>query len=70
MKKTYIAPSVQMMDAKIDNHLLAGSPHPDDSVHIEADGESIPVSGSDAGTKHPTDIDYAKKFDSWSAWDE
>lgn len=70
MKKTYIAPSVQMIEAKIGNHLLAGSLHPEEDVDIKADDETIPVSGSDTGTSHPTDIDYAKKFDSWSVWDE
>lgn len=70
MMKVYIAPSVQMIDAKIDNHLLEGSPHPEKNLNINANGENITVSGSDAGTKHPTNLDYAKKFDSWTSWDE
>lgn len=70
MKKTYIVPRAFMIETRVDNCLLAGSPHPDDDVRIDANGEQIPVNKSDAGTTHPTDIDYAKKFDSWSAWDE
>lgn len=71
MKKKYDAPMVQIMSMSENTHLMVGSPKPNENVQVNTpDGGTITVSTTDKGLDIPDYIDYSKKFDSWSGWEE
>lgn len=73
--KKYIAPSVQIT-ALIEEENLLGLSNPNKNVKATtSDGSTIEVMPSGTGgTTSPStsggNLNYAKKFDSWSTWDE
>lgn len=71
MKKIYDAPMVQVMTMSENTHLMASSPKPNEKVQVNTpDGGTITVSTTDKGLDIPDKIDYSKKFDTWSGWEE
>lgn len=69
MKNIYIIPQVLVSTMESDSCILAASPIPSTTVNAESDGENITVSDKEQ-KGGPTDIDYAKKNDAWTMWDE
>lgn len=75
--KKYIAPLVQIT-ALIEEENLLGLSDPNKNVKaVTSDGTTIDVMPSDKGTGGTTEpptsggnLNYSKKFDAWSAWDE
>lgn len=67
MRKEYLVPQVKIATFDVDSCLLAGSPTPNSDISVKSDGEDIVVSGTEqAGSG---DVDYAKKNNSWTIWD-
>lgn len=70
--KKYIAPLVQITALTEAESLLLGVSDPDKTVSASTPDGDIPVAGGSGGgpTPPPGNVDYAKQFDSWDAWDE
>lgn len=69
MKKIYTAPIVHLLSLDHSTNLMAGSPNPNNDVVITTPEGEITVRNDDSGIPDGP-VNYSKKFDSWSAWDE
>jgi len=69
MRKEYLVPQVKIATFDVDSCLLVGSPTPDSDISVKSDEETITVSKGEQQGGSP-DVDYAKKHNSWSVWDD
>lgn len=68
MKKIYIKPVMLATNIEMESGILAGSVQPSADISAKSDGENITV--SDKQKPDITDVDYAKKHNAWSSWDD
>lgn len=72
MKRKYMIPYIEVSTTELISNLLAGSLNPDNDFELKSDNDPITVSKDQLKKNGQVvdQVDYAKKHNAWSDWDD